>query len=116
VLIAVCGVQAWFHAWLIVSSIECGRGSRISYLRDIGEFDLPFSKCLCVDIYDFCCMRDALMIWIWRVIFNCWSAVRYFVQKAVSNVMPGRKSSTGHKPSAFVNEHNSACDNDHSLI
>jgi hypothetical protein len=107
-----------FHAWLIVSSmtsIECGRGSRISYLRDIGEFDLPFSKCLCVDIYDFCCMRDALMIWIWRVVFNLWSAVRYFVQKAVSYVMPGREFSTDHKPSTFVNEHNSACDNDHSL-
>jgi hypothetical protein len=64
-----------FHTWLVLSSttsLECGRGSSLSYMKNIGEFDLPFSTCLFVDVFDFFCYRDAVMQWLWRQPYRAW--------------------------------------------
>lgn len=70
-----------FHSWLIMTSttsFEMARSSRISYLNNIGDCDLPFSRCLCLDVFDFCCMRDTVVLWAhecvvmaWRKVFCC---------------------------------------------
>ena len=52
-----------FHTFLACSnmtSYELNRGSRVDYLANFDECDLPFSKGLCRNLQFFCCISPAL--------------------------------------------------------
>lgn len=60
-LLLILGTQTWF-AMSATTTYECSKSRyKIPYLKDFDDFDLPFTKGLCPNLYNFCCLRDTLL-------------------------------------------------------